>query len=133
MKTAAELYPDFKSSYPYPMLYDYQPIIEAIGEVVFQEDEGDYLGDTTVLYRDGARHGYLVFGWGSCSRFDALQECEGISDVQELMDDLNQSVKWFDDLDALQSYFAAKDWQLDAAWHMHPGKTFIDRVLNYKP
>ena len=48
---------------------DYQPIIDGIGNVLAQEEEVNYSGDTFVVYGESwdSEVSYLKIGWGSCS------------------------------------------------------------------
>lgn len=108
MKTAADLY---LSTSPY--FSEYQPMIAEFGEIMVQDDDDGYQGDSRVLYRDGTRFGYLVFGWGSCSGCDALQACSTIQEVQSLMDELMASIKWFDDVTEAIQWFETHDWEGD--------------------
>ena len=112
-------------------IYDYQPILNAIGNVLIQVDDDDYQGDSRLLYEKEGKFGYLIFGWGSCSGCDALQACESMNDVQELIDCLVNDVKWFDSLGELKEYFKEKDWELEYSWHSSETKEFIEKVLNY--
>lgn len=112
-------------------IYDYQPILNAIGNVLIQVDDDDYQGDSRLLYEKEGKFGYLIFGWGSCSGCDALQACESMNDVQDLIDGLVNDVKWFDSLGELKEYFKEKDWELEYSWHSSETKEFIEKVLNY--
>lgn len=85
------------SAYPNESLpfCDYSPLIRALGNVVLQVDSGSYSGDSFILYRrPRGVFGFLVFGWGSCSGCDALLSCRTISDVAELMRDLDNQIVW---------------------------------------
>ena len=72
MVDAKKLYPDFEKYYSEG---DYDPMVNAFGNVVVRVDDDDYQGDTRVLYNNDGKIGYLVFGWGSCCCCDALQSC----------------------------------------------------------
>jgi hypothetical protein len=136
MKEAKELYPEYweeeqkTGSFYGPC--DYQPIIDEIGNVLIQVDDGGYQGDSRVLYEKDGMYGFLIFGWGSCSGCDSLQSCSEIKDIQELIDSLVNDVKWFDSLKELQKYFSEKDWELDYCWQADETKDFIDKVLAYR-
>lgn len=114
MPSAKELYP--KSEWGDIYFDDYQPILDAFGQIVIQVDDDDYQGDTRVLYRDRDNYGWLQFGWGSCSGCDALQACDTYADVQELIDDLQASIKWFDSPLKALVYFENHDWEGDYSW-----------------
>lgn len=100
MKTAKELYKD-KGYW-----YDYQPMLEEFGEILVQVDEDNYQGDSYLLYKRDNQYGFLIFGWGSCSGCDALQSCDNIDEVQELMDQLYSDIKWFDSLEEVKKYLS---------------------------
>lgn len=104
MKIAKELYGE-------GYWYDYQPMLEEFGEILVQVDEDDYQGDSYLLYKKDNQYGFLVFGWGSCSGCDALQACNNIDEVQELMDQLYNDIKWFDSLEEVKEYLSNVDIQ----------------------
>ena len=76
--------------------YDYNPMIEAFGNVAIKISDKGWQGDSRILYDNDGTLGYLIFGWGSCSGCDALQACEDLDDVQNLCDILQSRVKWFE-------------------------------------
>ncbi len=125
MKTAAEIYAD------YSYFGDYQPMLDSFGEILIQEDDDDYQGDSYVLYKDGSRYGLLIFGWGSCSGCDALQACNSIKEVQELMDSLYSDIEWFEDLPSLQVALRLRDLEGQYWYHTHKGPTFAKKVLEF--
>lgn len=129
MKTARELY---LQDDDYSYVSDYQPMIDELGEIIYQVDDHDYQGDTRVFLKKNNQYGYLIFGWGSCSGCDALQACDTISEVQDLFDGMKNDVKWFNSLKELQEYFKSKDWELEYSWHAEETKRFIDFVRQYK-
>ena len=110
---------------------DYQPMIDAFGEVAVQVDDCDYQGDTRVLYDNDGSIGILIFGWGSCSGCDALQACTTMEEVQELCDFLQDSIKWFDSREDALAYVTEKDWELEWCWHSKETKEFIKEVTDY--
>lgn len=136
MKNAKELYPEcWKDEQERGSFYgpaDYQPIIDEIGNVLIQVDDNDYQGDSRVLYEKDGKYGFLIFGWGSCSGCDSLQACNNTNDIQELINELVNDVKWFDSLEELQKYFSEKDWELEYSWHADETKDFITKVLEYR-
>lgn len=71
---------------------DYGPIIDSLGKCVVYESDGAYQGDSYIMFRDGARFGVLVFGWGSCSGCDSLEACSTWEDVEALRESL--AIKW---------------------------------------
>lgn len=130
MQTVKELYPDWEEGYG-PS--SYQPIIDAIGEVVVQVDDDDYQGDSRLLYRRGEEFGFLIFGWGSCSGCDALQAADTAQEVQALADGMEASVEWL-------SGYAMRDklttWEATQGqhwWRENEGKEFVRRCLEVLP
>jgi len=110
----------------------YESMVEAFGQrVLVATDDGDYQGDSYRLIADGdephQRYGILIFGWGSCSGCDALQACGSVSELQELADSLQDSIKWFSHKEALREYMENHDWEGD--WHGtgEPSMTSDDR------
>lgn len=63
MKTAKELYPEYweneQKSGSFYGPGNYQPIIDEIGNVLVQVDDGDYQGDTRVMYEKDGKYGDL--------------------------------------------------------------------------
>lgn len=128
---AKEIYKDDIDD-DYFHIYNYQPMIDAIGNPIIQVDDKDYQGDSRVIFDVNGKYGYLNFGWGSCSGCDALQGCVNIDQVQELCNEIENCVMWFDSKDDLIKYFKEKDWQLEYSWHAQEHKEFIDKVINWK-
>lgn len=129
MKTASELYPKYAEEKDFYGPSDYQPIIDEFGEVLLQIDDGDYDGDSRILYRKDGKFGWLQFGWGSCSGCDALQACTDISDIQELMDELSEQIMWFEDKESAIIFFETHDWKGDYSWHTSNQKTFVKDAI----
>ena len=122
MKKADEIY---DSSWSW---WDYQTMLNEFGNILLQKDEQDYQGDSFLIYEKDGKYGYLTFGWGSCSGCDALQACNTIDEVQELMDKLYSDIKWFDSLDALKEYFEEVDWTLKYQYSIPEFKEFLTEV-----
>ena len=112
MKKAKELYEN-KGYW-----YDYQPMLDEFGEILLQVDDDDYQGDSFLIYKKGNKYGLLIFGWGSCSGCDALQACDNIDEVQELMDSLYDSITWFNSLQELKNYISNNDI-MELKWYCH--------------
>lgn len=112
---------------------DYQPMLDAFGNIVVQIDDHDYQGDSRVLYDEAGRIGILIFGWGSCSGCDALQACKSIEDVQQLCDELQDEIKWFDDKNQALQWVLTHDWRGDYSWHRERNETqtFIAKCVDY--
>ena len=71
----------------------------------------------------------LSLGWGSCSGCDALQACSTISEVQDLMDNLQNSIMWFFDSAEALEFFEEHDWEGDYSWHIKEQHEFIDKSI----
>lgn len=100
---ARRLYPDAEDRWGFSVS-DYDPILHSFGEVVVKVDENDYSGDSLVLLRKESRYGFLIFGWGSCSGCDALQGCNSYRDIEQLIQQLENNIIWFDSLGEAESY-----------------------------
>jgi hypothetical protein len=126
MKTAKELFSSEKED---GIEYaDYQPILNEFGEILLQVDDSDYQGDSRLLYRDNNKIGYLNFGWGSCSGCDALQACDTIEEVQDLMDYLYNMIKWFDSKKEALNFFNNHDWKGDYSYNEEEQIEFINKA-----
>lgn len=128
MKKAKEIYEHDRFS----RWYDYQPMLDEFGEILIQVDEEAYSGDSFLIYKNDNKYGLLVFGWGSCSGCDALQACDTIDEVQELMDGLYNDIIWFDSLQELKDYLS-DDSSEELKWYYYSDifKEFREKVLNY--
>ena len=94
--------------------FDYGTFLGEFGEIIIHVDRGDYQGDSLLIYKnDNGQFGYLCFGWGSCSGCDALQACDGVEDLQELMDHLYNSIIWFDSKESLSTFIKEHNWNGD--------------------
>lgn len=133
MKTALELYSEeYGIDNLIGYIFDYTPMLEQFGEILIRVDDDDYQGDSYLIYKKENSYGYLRFGWGSCSGCDALQACNTIQEVQELMDTLYNDIIWFVSLVELKKYFANKDWELEYSWHIESFKDFLNQVEKLK-
>lgn len=115
----------------YCFLCDYQPMLDAFGKIAIQVDDQDYQGDSRLLYDENGKIGCLIFGWGSCSGCDALQACGTLDDVQELCNELQDSIKWFDSKKEALSWFKTHDWEGDYCWHINDTKDFVEKCIAY--
>lgn len=125
MKKAIEIYKE-ETYY-----CNYEPMLEEFAKIIVKVDDTDYQGDSRVLYKDKDRYGWLQFGWGSCSGCDALQGCDGIEEVQILMDELYASIKWFDNAKESLQFFKDHDWEGDYSWNIKEQKDFVNKVIEY--
>lgn len=104
MKPIVEVYPDDFTE-GNDVVYDYQPLLKSFQyEILIQEEENSYQGDTFVLFLDNDRLGVLCFGWGSCSGCDALQSCRNHNQIEELRNQLHNDIRWFSDLEQLNIF-----------------------------
>lgn len=108
--------------------WDYQPLLNLIGDIIIQEDEQDYSGDSYILYRKDDLYGYLNFGWGSCSGCDALQACTSIEEVFSLAQELENDVFW-GTLPEVKEYVNSRT--SDYYYNDSTFKIFKTRVNNY--
>ncbi len=135
MKTAKELYPECEgndnNNYLSYSPSSYNRILNEFGEILIQVDDDSYQGDSRLLYEKDGKLGYLQFGWGSCSGCDALQACNTYEDIDELIKDLNNSIRWFDNEQACLYFFENHDWKLDYSYSKKEQKEFIDNVIKY--
>lgn len=84
------------------------------GKIVRQHEIGEYRGDWYILFQNKRRWGFLVFGWGSCSGCDALQDCRSQSDVIALIRELREKTQWFNTRKQLVAFLKTHDWDGDA-------------------
>lgn len=132
MKTAAQLYEkEITEKGGVNYISNYQPMIEAIGEIVLQCDDKNYQGDSRILYKNGDKIGFLIFGWGSCLGCDALMACNSIDALESLFQDLINQTKWFDSKKEALEYFITKDWSLDYHFVYGESPKFIKEVIEY--
>lgn len=124
MKRAAELYPNFEWCES-----DYQPMLNEFGRILLQVDDKDYHGDSRVLYLKDGKIGWLQFGWGSCSGCDALQACQTVEKIQELMDRLYNEIQWFDSVAEARTFFKTHDWEGDYSWRIKKQEEFVEKAI----
>lgn len=120
---------------------DYRPLLYSMGyQVLVEEDERGYQGDSFILFYDESgnhgehdgkdQYGILVFGWGSCSGCDALQACRNFKDIENLRRDLNESITWGSASDQLR-YFREHDWEGDWSGHSPECKLWVLKCTEY--
>lgn len=110
----AAVYPDAFKDGKYDAPYDYGALVGSLGYVILLEShDDDYSGDSFYLLKTWNKgHGFLSFGWGSCSGCDALQGCESLAEVAELREQIDSGIRWFPDLPAMQEYFRTEDLEV---------------------
>lgn len=120
---------DLRELYTRHNYLDYDEVLESFEyEIVVQVDDDDYQGDTRVIFKDGERYGFLIFGWGSCSGCDALEACNNFEEIEQLQNELFNNIQWFDNLKDLKQYVNNKDFELEFYWREET-KEFINQVL----
>jgi len=111
--------------------YGYEGLVDSFGvEIVFDEHDDDYQGDSFYLLKDvEGRYGFLNFGWGSCSGCDAYQgaQDEGGNALEELRDELWESVNWFDSLEDLRVYLLDNN-KLNWYGYRKTFKVFLEKL-----
>lgn len=127
MKAIRDVYPEEDGEYF--EVCDYNLLLESFEyENILQVDDDDYQGDSRVLFRDGYRFGYLLFGWGSCSGCDSLQGCSSYEELEDLQNELYDSIMWFETSKSALNYFKNHDWKGDYSWNYKEQKEFIKKV-----
>lgn len=114
--------------------YSYDGLMDTFGlERVVQVDDDDYQGDTRVIFKDGDRYGFLIFGWGSCSGCDALQGAleDGLKELTELRDQLHGSIRWEDEAINMIGYLSTKYWPGEYSWSADETKRFVKKAIEY--
>ncbi len=115
---------------------DYEPMVTAFGQrTIVSEDDADYQGDSYRLLGDGdepdQKYGLLIFGWGSCSGCDALQQCDSVAELQDLADSIQDSIKWFCNKSDLRKYMEEHDWEGDWHWRQEAARDFRRQVKEF--
>lgn len=114
------------SSYTY-LEGGYEELIHSFEyEVVCEQHDEGYSGDSFYLLKDGNRYGICRFGWGSCSGCDALHACTTRKDFYDLRDSLHNDIIWYESKEALLLYIHTKDWSTE--WNPQTHKTFINKI-----
>ena len=128
MKPIKEVYPPSKTQ-EFFEVYDYNPLLKSMGyEILLKVDDEDYQGDSRLILKNQSSYGILIFGWGSCSGCDALQGCKNYQDVEDLRNELNQSIKWLDSASECIKYIKAHDWKMDFSWHSKEMNEFLKKA-----
>ena len=92
----------------------YDKIVETFGITLASAQQNDYQGDSLYLLENEGRFGFLKFGWGSCSGCDALEAAQSQKDVDDLQDDLERGINWFDTREEAMKYIESK--VLEDSW-----------------
>lgn len=130
VEVAKRLYPpDKDGKFDRWAYYDYDSILEYLGNAVVTEFIGNYQGDALVLFKgEDNKWGYLSFGWGSCSGCDALQSCSDYEELGALIKWLEYGINWFSREETLK-WFNEHDWKGDFCWSQDKEKVevFVQR------
>ncbi len=130
MKAIEEVYAELVTGDYFYGPSDYNPLLRSFGhEILLQVDDEDYQGDSRLVFKDGNRHGLLIFGWGSCSGCDALQACDSLKEVDELRSQLKSEIIWKDSKSELHQFIKDRDWETQYCWHSDETKQFVEKAL----
>lgn len=133
--------PDGRSPNRPPSL-SYEDIVKRFGEIVLDEHEDGYSGDSFYVLKrvlgrvgtalangqDTTEWGFLVVGWGSCSGCDALQAVGSYNDLQELVDGLEASVRWFKNKNMLKVWSKQHDPKYEWYWSNKAAATIRSKL-----
>lgn len=120
---------DETGCFHYP--YDYSPIYKSFGEVLLEDHDDNYQGDSRIILKNENRFGFLNFGWGSCSGCDALQGCNSYEELGVLIESLRLSIAWFDSLQELKDYIKNEDRNNTSYYNFVPKwPSFVEKALN---
>ena len=135
MSLAKDLYPDCfhgeGASRWFEAPSDYAPILSSFGKIVIQCDEKEYQGDSWVLYNVNDKIGFLNFGWGSCSGCDALLCCSSYEELDTLIEQLRNNIKWFESKGAALDWFKTHEWKGDYCCYIDELKQFLREAIDY--
>lgn len=109
----------------------YQALIDTMefDDVLVEESDDDYQGDTYMLVDKLGRYGFLLFGWGSCSGCDAAQAVSSQAEANELRNQLYSDVKWFDTAREMIAWFEGGDHKLKFYGHDDTFEKFTAAAL----
>ena len=126
MTDASTLYPEYTGGYG---PYDYDPMIASFGDILLKVDDDDYQGDSRVLYKKDGLYGVLVFGWGSCSGCDALQGCQSVAELDELIADTRNLIRWADK-EGTQAYLRDSEARKgEYSYHEKETREFYEKAI----
>lgn len=107
-------------------LYGYNQLIDSFGyEILVEESDDDYQGDTLLLFKHGDNFGYLNFGWGSCSGCDAYEAVQGdVAEEMALRDSLWEGIRWGSREEMIE-FLKKHDWKGD-----YVGEDLVKKFLD---
>ena len=94
-----------------PGRVSYSDINKTFGTVLVEIDQDDYQGSSIVaIHNEELGFGFVIYGWGSCSGCDALQDCHNAGDLRDLQMEIFNDFSWFPTLQDMQEHVRLKDW-----------------------
>ncbi len=110
---------------------EYDNIVAEFGETIIYKIHESYSGDMWYLLNINGKLAYLNLSYGSCSGCDALQGCNSLKDLTDLIIEIYNSMVKFETLQEAKEYFEAEARQFDASWYYDENKDFIKEALIY--
>lgn len=126
------------------IVYNYETLIESFEiESLITVEDNDYQGSSYILLRNNNNYGILIFGWGSCSGCDTLQDItdsysnsnqvtkiEILKNLNDFRNELYESITWRS-RDEIEEYMRTKDFGLEWYGHNDGGRKFVKELKNY--
>jgi hypothetical protein len=111
----------------------YLSALEAYVEIVLEESDDDYQGDTYAVVKKKLswrkEFGYLTFGWGSCSGCDAWDDADGDpAKESQVITGILEGTQWFETLDELKQYITSQERELSYYYHRETWQKFLEKV-----
>lgn len=100
----------------------HEELIESLGVEIFRKKIfGGPSGDLVMILKDTysnnmeycTRYGFLTLGFGSCGGCDALLACNSFKDLEELRDQYESQIKWFDSDMKSDGLSRLKNWMIN--------------------
>lgn len=101
------------------ILTDYDTFFNNYGNVVIQNNIGDYEGDYHILYDNGGKFGYLTFGYASY--WDALHDCNTYDELDKLIEETYKEIKNFETPQAVVDYILSTARRYEWWWYHREG------------
>lgn len=111
---------------------DYSKLLELMDyEVLFEKSCGSYQGDLVFLLKHPEKgFGFTVVGYGSCSGCDALEACDSVSDVHDLMQTLDNHITWRESKIELAGFLAIRDKANHWHWNDDEVNAAADEIVD---